>query len=80
MAMVAIEGAISDAIETMTPTSRTATTEPSSEPMPPITVTTKASDSTEAPISGLTARIGAASTPASAASPAPTPKITNHRV
>ena len=49
---------------TTMPTSRPAITAPSSEPMPPTTVTTKASTRTGTPISGLTPRIGAARTPA----------------
>ena len=43
-----------------TPTSRPATLAPTSEPMPPTTVTTKASTSTGMPISAVTPRIGAA--------------------
>ena len=61
-----------------TPTSSPATTAPTSEPMPPITVTTNASAKTSEPISGLTLRIGAASTPPSAVNPMPSPKTRSH--
>ena len=46
--------------------------------MPPTTVTTKASASTVAPISGLAPCNGAASTPASPAIPVPSPNTSIH--
>ena len=59
------------------PTSSPASTAPGSEPMPPTTVTTKLSASTWMPISGLTARVGAASTPDSPAIAVPMPNTTS---
>ena len=54
MTMVAISGANSATRLMEMPTMRPATTAPTIEPRPPITVTTKASASTSEPISGLT--------------------------
>ena len=69
-----MSGATSDVIATTIPTISPASTAPASEPMPPTTVTTKASASTGTPISGVTPCSGAARMPASPASAQPRAK------
>ena len=71
-------GASSDVMLKTTPTSSPATTAPGREPMPPTTVTTNDSASTVMPISALTARVGAASTPERPAMAVPMPN-TSHQ-
>src|SRR5262249_29163195 len=60
----------------MTPRAKPVTIAPMMEPMPPITTTANTTMMRSAPICGLTLVIGAAMTPASAASPTPTPYVT----
>ncbi len=55
------------------PTANPAATDPNTDPSPPITTTANTVMMRSEPISGLTARIGAASTPANAASAIPNP-------
>ena len=57
----------------MSPSRRPVTMAPMIEPMPPMTTTAKTTITSEDPIKGLTWTTGAASTPASAASPTPAP-------
>ena len=57
-----------------TPIPKPASTEPTIDPSPPITTTANTVMMRSAPISGLIARIGAASTPASPARATPNPK------
>ena len=65
----------------MTPTSRAATKAPRIEPMPPMTITTKARIRIWSPMPGSTDRIGATMTPAKPASMAPKPNtIMNRRL
>jgi len=58
-----------------TPTRNPATIAPGIEPMPPMTTTANVRMMSSEPMSGDTFRIGAASTPASAARPRPKPNI-----
>ncbi len=57
-----------------TPTVKPATTAPAIDPMPPITTTAKVRMIASPPMRGETLRMGAASTPASAASATPNAK------
>ena len=61
------------------PTSSAATKAPRIEPMPPITMTTKARISTLSPMPGSTERIGATIAPAKPASMAPKPNTTHEQ-
>ena len=65
----------------MTPTSTAATKAPRIEPMPPMTITTKARIRIWSPMPGSTDRIGATIAPAKPASMAPKPNtIMNSRL
>src|SRR5947199_57209 len=59
----------------MSPSPRPVTIEPRIEPMPPITTTANTTMMRSEPISGPTVKIGAASTPANAASATPKPYV-----
>src|SRR5258708_25050030 len=71
-------GANSVVMLTTSPARHPAMAVPAREPIPPRTVTTKASASTLPPISGLAPRIGAARVPANKANAVPRPKVLTH--